>query len=80
VSIAAAGAIRLPARPVLACTFARNFARWMSSSVAALAKHHLGQPVVAIETGPGYVCRGGNGALERFSLERNRRIPARRDL
>lgn len=48
--------------PKLDCRFAVAAARWFADVVSPLARHHLGQPVARIHVGPGYVCRGRNGA------------------
>ena len=50
----------LPARPLLACAFAGDFAGFVRDLLAPLGAAMLGAPVVALETGPGYQCRGRN--------------------
>src|SRR5690606_37347204 len=48
--------------PMLSCAFAVKLAQWSSDVVSPVARHHLGAPVDRVLVGPGYVCRGRNGA------------------
>ncbi len=60
VTLAGGDTIDLPARPVLDCEFALVFADYVRLIVAPLGAATLGAKVAAIETGPGYACRGRN--------------------
>jgi hypothetical protein len=50
----------LPSRPLLACTYATRFTDFVKMVVAPLALGFMRAPLVAIESGPGYSCRGRN--------------------
>ncbi len=60
IRLADGSTLDLPGRPVLDCPFAADFAGFARDLVAPLAAVMLGAPVVALETGPGYECRGRN--------------------
>lgn len=55
-----AGDIEFTGSPTLDCRLAERLADWIGSVVEPLARHHLGDGLAAIETGPGYVCRNRN--------------------
>jgi hypothetical protein len=48
----------LPGRPILDCEFAITFAAFVRDLLAPLGQATLGAPVAALDTGPGYECRG----------------------
>jgi hypothetical protein len=48
----------LPGRPILDCEFAITFADFVRNLLAPLGQATLGAPVAALDTGPGYECRG----------------------
>jgi hypothetical protein len=48
--------------PMLSCAFAIKLVHWSADVVSPAARHHLGAPVDRVLVGPGYVCRGRNGA------------------
>ncbi len=48
----------LPGRPILDCEFALTFADFVRNMLAPLGQAALGAPVAALDTGPGYECRG----------------------
>jgi hypothetical protein len=48
--------------PMLSCPFAIKLVHWLADVVSPAARHHLGAPVDQVLVGPGYVCRGRNGA------------------
>jgi hypothetical protein len=48
----------LPGRPILDCEFAITFANFARNLLAPLGEASLGAPVAALDTGPGYECRG----------------------
>ena len=50
----------LPGRPTLDCAFAVTFAGFVRDLLAPLGEANFGAPVVALDTGPGYECRGRN--------------------
>lgn len=54
--------VTLVGGPVLNCQFALTVTRWMGDLVSPISRHHLGKPVDKVHVGPGYVCRGRNGA------------------
>ncbi len=56
------GDVALTGSPMLDCRLAERLADWIGSVVEPLARHHLGDGLAAIETGPGYVCRNRNNA------------------
>ena len=58
VTLASGAALVFPARPLLDCRFAATFAGFVREVAAPLAAASLGSPVAALETGPGYECRG----------------------
>jgi len=60
IRLANGATLDLPGRPVLDCAFAGTFAAFARDLVAPLGAATLGAPVVALETGPGYECRGRN--------------------
>jgi hypothetical protein len=56
------GDIAFTGAPTLDCRLAERLADWIGNVVEPLARHHLGDGLAAIETGPGYVCRNRNNA------------------
>jgi hypothetical protein len=48
----------LPGRPILDCGFAVTFTAFVRDLLAPLGQAMLGAPVAALDTGPGYECRG----------------------
>jgi hypothetical protein len=50
----------LPDRPILDCGFAVTFTAFVRDLLAPLGQATLGAPVAALDTGPGYECRGRN--------------------
>ena len=60
IRLADGSTLDLPGRPLLDCPFAADFAGFARDLVAPLGAAMLGAPVVALETGPGYECRGRN--------------------
>jgi hypothetical protein len=60
IALASGSAIDLPDKPIIDCAFARIFADYARDLIAPLGASMLGSPVTAIETGPGYECRGRN--------------------
>jgi hypothetical protein len=55
------GRIALPDKPTFRCTFALQFAGWLSNVAAPLVRVHAGRDLATVTTGPGYVCRTRNG-------------------
>jgi hypothetical protein len=53
-------ALDLPGRPTLDCAFAITFTAFARDLLAPLGQATLGAPVAALDTGPGYECRGRN--------------------
>jgi len=53
--------IDLSEAPLLNCTFALQFSRWLSESGAPILAAQMNSPVERISTGPGFECRGRNG-------------------
>jgi hypothetical protein len=51
------GTVSAPAKPTLACAFARRFAAWVRNVAAPLTLAYMGSRLAAIDTGPGFVCR-----------------------
>jgi hypothetical protein len=51
------GNVSIPGRPIMVCTFARQFTTWVRDVAAPLTVAYLGSKLAAIETGPGLVCR-----------------------
>jgi hypothetical protein len=51
------GTVSAPAKPTLACAFARQFATWVRDVAAPLTLAYMGSRLTAIDTGPGFVCR-----------------------
>jgi hypothetical protein len=60
ITLASGGTLDLPDKPIINCPFARVFADFARDLLAPLGASMLGSPVTAIETGPGYECRGRN--------------------
>jgi hypothetical protein len=56
-----AGRITFPGKPTFNCTFALQFAKWLSNVAAPIVKILAGSDLATLETGPGYVCRTRNG-------------------
>ncbi|PZR85688.1 MAG: hypothetical protein DLM68_10745 [Hyphomicrobiales bacterium] len=56
-----AGRIAFPDKPTFNCTFALQFAGWLSNVAAPLVRVHAGSDLATVTTGPGYVCRGRDG-------------------
>lgn len=54
------GRIALDARPVLSCAFALKFSDFAKNLLAPLGAATVDAALVAIDTGPGYECRGRN--------------------
>jgi hypothetical protein len=59
----AAGRVAFPAKPTFRCTFALQFANWLSNVAAPLVRVLAGSDLAFIDTGPGYVCRTRNGDM-----------------
>ncbi len=53
--------IFLPAKPVLSCAFTQRLAIWLSDAAGPIVAGHVKSPLLAVTTGPGYVCRNRNG-------------------
>jgi hypothetical protein len=60
IGLAGGATLDLPGRPTLDCAFAATFAEFARDVTAPLGVSMLGSPVVALDTGPGYACRGRN--------------------
>ncbi len=60
IGLASGAAIDFPARPLLDCRFAATLADFVRTAAAPLASGLLGSPLTALDTGPGYACRGRN--------------------
>jgi hypothetical protein len=56
------GTISLPAKPTIACAFARQFAKWVSEAAAPLTIVYLGSKLTAIESGTAFACRNRYGS------------------
>jgi hypothetical protein len=54
--------VRFPANLVLDCTMAAQFAQFTKDVVQPLARHHMGQTLKSVGTGPGFTCRRRNNA------------------
>lgn len=52
--------VELGAKPLLGCAFAVQFSDYVKNLLAPLAAGTMGASLVAIDTGPGYACRGRN--------------------
>jgi hypothetical protein len=55
------GVVSLPGNPVLACSFAKQFAIWVSDVASPVVAAHRGAKLDALSTGPGFQCRGRVG-------------------
>lgn len=55
------GRIELNAKPLLGCSFALLFSDYIRNLAAPLGAATMDAPLVAIDSGPGYQCRGRNG-------------------
>ncbi len=55
------GKVTLPDQPILSCTFARQFALWLSDTGAATVATQLNAKLAKVRTGPGFECRNRNG-------------------
>ncbi len=53
-------AVALPDGPIVACRFALSFAAWAGRSAAPVLSARRGAALAAIQTGPGWECRGRN--------------------
>jgi hypothetical protein len=51
------GKVVFPAKPTLACLFARQFTSFVRNAAAPLTLAYLGAKLTAIDSGPGLVCR-----------------------
>jgi hypothetical protein len=60
IRLADGAALDLPGRPILDCAFAITFSGFVRDLLAPLGAANLGAAVVALDTGPGYECRGRN--------------------
>ncbi len=58
---AANGRIDFPAKPLVDCAYAETFGQFMRDLVAPLGAGILNTRLIAVDTGPGYECRGRNG-------------------
>src|SRR5205823_11710868 len=56
-----AGTVSLPGRPILNCTFAKQFVTWLGDVAAPVVAAHADASFAALSTGPGFQCRGRNG-------------------
>ena len=54
------GGIRMPSDMLNKCSFALQLTHWLSDVVNPLAKQHLGSAIIAVRSGPGFVCRRRN--------------------
>jgi hypothetical protein len=54
--------VAFPDGPTLTCPFAVRFAEWMKEQGVPLTRRNAGSAVAEFHTGPGYQCRGRNGA------------------
>lgn len=54
--------VSFDAEPILACNFALRLARFAKNTMQPLARHHLGDDLANIATGPGFTCRRRNNA------------------
>lgn len=54
------GSVALTAKPVLSCVFALQFSDFVRNLIAPLGAGTVEASLVAIDTGPGYQCRGRN--------------------
>jgi len=62
------GRVLLPGRPKMLCPFAVKFTRWLNEVGAPIVVQRLGSPLVAIQTGSGFVCRNRvGGSLSKIS-------------
>jgi hypothetical protein len=61
IAVGSGRALELPGRPILDCGFAVVFTDYARYIMAPLAQSLLGSPIAALDTGPGYECRGRNG-------------------
>jgi len=56
-----AGTVSLPGRPILNCTFARQFLTWLGDVAAPVVAAHEDSSLAALSTGSAYQCRGRIG-------------------
>jgi hypothetical protein len=61
ITLASGAKLDFPDRPTLDCEFALVYADYAKNLMAPLAQSTLGSQVAALDTGPGYECRGRNG-------------------
>jgi hypothetical protein len=52
--------IAFPGKPLVACRVALPIAQWTARLIAPVLKAELGSPLRALQTGPGFECRGRN--------------------
>jgi hypothetical protein len=55
------GPIDLPSRPLVDCAYALTFGEFLRDLAAPLGEGAMKARLVAVDTGPGYECRGRNG-------------------
>lgn len=56
------GQIKMTTRMLNKCGFTLQFAHWMADVANPLARQHLGSAIVAVRSGPGFVCRRRNNS------------------
>jgi hypothetical protein len=61
ITLATGTHLDFPGRPLLDCEFAAIYSDYVRNLMAPLAQSMLGSPIAALDTGPGYECRGRNG-------------------
>jgi len=57
---AESGRVELPAEPLLDCSYALVFADFIARHAAPLGRQKMRATLTALDTGPGYECRGRN--------------------
>ncbi len=58
------GGVELSAKPLLGCSFALQFSDFIRNLVAPLGSATMEASLVAIDSGPGYECRGRNRSAD----------------